>query len=130
MSVKNSPQQNGRHQGISTEHQSGFDLPMNKPGRQKKGNAFHVSSDDPQLGRQIGAISAKHAHAFVSQGMNQIDTADEQVGNADEQKIVVLQQSTDIPCDNEDGAGHHNAEYLNETVKEQVAVQAGKIQSE
>lgn len=57
--------------------------------------------------------------------MDQIETADEQIGYADEQKIVVVEKLPRVPGNHENGTGHDNAENLDQAVEKKVAKQAG-----
>ncbi len=57
--------------------------------------------------------------------MDQIETADEQIGYADEQKIVVVEKLPGVPGKHKNGAGHNHAENFGQAVEKQVTVQAG-----
>ena len=74
-------------------------------------------------------MSDKNPHALVGQGVDQIQTAHEQITDAQEQKIVVIQDIARIPGDDKEGYRDDNAEKLGQAVKKEVAVKAGKIEA-
>ena len=74
------------------------------------------------MGGQICAISLKDAHACVCKCVDQVQTTDEQISDADEQDIRIIQETTRVPGKHENAASDDNAEYFSETVEEEVAV--------
>ena len=99
-----------------------FQLPAKKKRGDKKGKTFDKSGCDPQLSGQICAISLKDAHARVCKGVDQVHTTDEQISDAEEQEIRVIQETTRVPGKHENAASDDNAEYFSETVEEEIAV--------
>ena len=95
-----------------------------KKRRRKKGDAFDIAGGNPQLGRCIRIVRRKNAHPFVGQCMQQVETGNKQIGRADEQNGIVLQQRPGIPDQHEGAAGHDNAKYLGQAVKQKIVVTA------
>ena len=69
----------------------------NKHWSNEKRKAFCIPGNDPELSSQIGPVSRKYTHTWVGKSMNQIYSADEQVGNAYSKKVAIIQKSTRIP---------------------------------
>jgi hypothetical protein len=61
--------------------------------------------------------------------VNQVYGADEQIGNAQEQNIAVIYESSRIPGKHKDTEGYDDAEYLGKAVEKQITVTAGQVQS-
>jgi len=57
--------------------------------------------------------------------MQKINASDPEIGNADEEKIMILEQSPGIPDHHEDAAGNDDAETLCKAMEEKIAVEAG-----
>jgi len=72
----------------------------------------------------------KDTHARVSKSVHEVEPADEHIGNPQEQQVLFFQQSPRVPCDHEDATGDDNAEYLSETVKEEVTMQARQVEAQ
>jgi hypothetical protein len=53
---------------------------------------------------------------------------DKQEGDADKDKIVVIQQAARVPGDDKNTEGNDNAEYFSDAMEKEIAVPAGKIQ--
>jgi hypothetical protein len=62
--------------------------------------------------------------------VDQQQQSDEEIGDAEEQEVVVLDQPAGVPGDEEDRAGHHHAEEIDERVKEEVAVAGRGVEAE
>ena len=107
-----------------------FQLSAEKKRSDKKREALDISGCNPQLGGQIRAISLKDTHAFIGEGVEQVQTTDEQISDADEQEIRIFQETTRVPCKHENAACDDDTEYFSKTVEEEVTVKAGQVKSE
>lgn len=62
--------------------------------------------------------------------MEHIQGANEKIGDAQKQKIAIVQESTWIPGKHEYADGNDNAEEFSDAVEEQVVVKARKVEPE
>jgi hypothetical protein len=61
--------------------------------------------------------------------MDQVESANEEIGDSKEEKIIIVEETAGVPSDHKDAAGDDNREYLYEAVKKEVIVETGQIQS-
>jgi hypothetical protein len=61
--------------------------------------------------------------------MNQVESANEEIADPQEEKIIVVEETAGVPCDHKDAACDDNREYFGEAVKKEVIVETGQIQS-
>jgi hypothetical protein len=61
--------------------------------------------------------------------VKEVYTCNKKIGNSSEKKVIVLQKPPGIPGDQKNPAGYDNAEDLCEAMKEKIAVEAGKIET-
>jgi hypothetical protein len=61
--------------------------------------------------------------------VNRIDGAHKEIGDAQKQKIVIVEKTTGVPHNDEDAKGDDNTKQLSQAVKEKKTVEAGKIYS-
>ena len=66
----------------------------------------------------------EYAHARVCQGMNQVQAAHKEIGNSQEQKIVVVKILPGVPGNHTQGPGDNNAEDFCQAVEKQIGVKA------
>ena len=59
--------------------------------------------------------------------MYQIQTADEQIGNTNEQKVIIVQSLLWLPCNYENAAANDNAEYLRYAVEKKVVIETNQV---
>ena len=95
-----------------------------KGGQERK--TLCVAGGDPEL-VGIVIVIGENLHSFIGEGVKQVEAADKQVGDADEEQIVISNETTGIPGDREEGEGHYDTEQFRQTVKEQVIDPAGQI---
>ena len=62
--------------------------------------------------------------------MQQIEASYEQIGYADEKQVVVLHEAPAVPNDHENGEGHTDAEYLDNAVEKQKAMQSDDVETD
>ena len=96
-------------------------------GGQAQGDALEAPGRKPQLDGQIGAEAGKDPHTPGSQGVEQVKGAHEQVGNPQEEQVVIFQEAPGIPGDGKDAPGNDDAEEPGDTVEQRQAVAAGQI---
>jgi len=61
--------------------------------------------------------------------MDQVESASEEIGNPQEEEIIVVEEAAGVPCDHKDAACDDNREYFDEAVKKEVMIETGQIQS-
>jgi hypothetical protein len=54
--------------------------------------------------------------------VDQINGSYKKVRYAYEEKVMVIQKSSGVPCDDENPKGDHDGEYFDKTMKEEVVV--------
>ena len=96
-------------------------------GGQAQGDALQAPGRKPQLDGQIGARAGEDPHTPVGQGVEQVQGAHEQVGNPQEEQVVVFLKAPGIPGDGKDAPGNDDAEEPGDTVEQRQAVAAGQI---
>jgi len=96
---------------------------------EEQSQTFHVAGTYPQL-IGIEIIIGKNRHAFVSQGMEQIDGADEEVSDTDEEEIRIFYVLLGMPGNHEEGVRHDNAEKFSQDMKYQIVETGGDKQAE
>jgi len=126
------PMENGyekeqKAQPVTKKQEIDFQFTSEEQGGNEEGEALGISGCDPELGRPIGFVFLKDTHTLVSQGMDQVKSANKQIGNPDEEEIVVLKKSAWIPGDHKDAACNDNREYFREAVEKEVIVETGQI---
>ena len=92
--VKDGPEDQRRYQQEGGDDCGGSDPSAQEQRGYEQGDAFQVPRGDPKLGWQIRTMSGKNTHPLVSQGVQEIKTGNEKIGDANEEKIVVLQELT------------------------------------
>jgi hypothetical protein len=70
----------------------------------------------------------EYAHASIREGVKKVDDADEEIGDAYEEKVIVVQRAPGVPGKYEDAERDQYAEYLGEAVEKQVVVLASRVQ--
>jgi len=61
--------------------------------------------------------------------MDQVESANEEIGDPQKEKIIVVEETAGVPGDHKDTACDDNREYFGEAVKKEVIVETGQIQS-
>jgi hypothetical protein len=61
--------------------------------------------------------------------MDEIQTTNKQIGNTDEEEIIVLKKSAGVPRDHENAAGDNDREYFGKAMEKEVIVVAGQVYS-
>jgi hypothetical protein len=61
--------------------------------------------------------------------MDQVESASEEIGDPQEEEIIVVEEAAGVPCDHKDAACDDNREYFDEAVKKEVIVETDQIQS-
>ena len=56
------------------------------------GQALESTSRDPQLRRQVCIVSLKHAHPLVSQGVQEVEDPDKEIGDPDKQQERTIRE--------------------------------------
>jgi hypothetical protein len=59
--------------------------------------------------------------------MNQIQAADEQKGNTNEKKIIIVQSLLRLPCNDENATADDNAQYFRSAVENQAAIKPNQV---
>lgn len=54
---------------------------------------MHIPRRDPELCWKVRVVPGEHAHALVRQGVEDVDHPDEEIGDADEQQSVVVEEA-------------------------------------
>ena len=79
------------------------------------------------MGGQIGAIAREDVHTFIGQGVQEIQIAHKQIGNAQEEEIVVADQAPGVPGQGENPPGNGDTEEFDDGMEEQVAVKRSEV---
>jgi hypothetical protein len=69
----------------------------------------------------------KYTHPFVGQCVDEIQTANKQIGNTDEEKIIVLKKSAGVPRDHENATGDNDREYFGKAMEKGITVKASQV---
>jgi hypothetical protein len=59
--------------------------------------------------------------------MDQVESADEEIGDPQKEKIIVLEETARVPGDHKDAAGDDNREYFSEAVKKEIVIKTGHV---
>ncbi len=121
------PYQKGRDQGVNRNHLWDVELPRDEKRGNEKGERGQIPEGDPELRRKIGVMRREDPEALVGEGVEQLQGAGEQKGDAKEKKVMVFLHLPRIPRKDEDHEGHDYAEQFDEGVEEQVAIEAGSV---
>ncbi len=62
--------------------------------------------------------------------MDQVQSADEYVGDAQEEEVTLVYEAPGVPDEHKDAGGHDDAEHLSEAVKKEVTVQTRQVQAD
>jgi len=98
-----------------------------KGGQQERG-ALQVASCYPELGGEIGVEAGEEPHALVGEGVQQVDAADAEVGDADGQQIPVGCKAARVPGNDEYPARNDHGEELNQHMEQNEAVKARQVE--
>ena len=93
-------------------------------GKKNQRCCFDKSGRNPQLGGQIRARFWKHAHTFIGQGMQQVQSADNHVADSQHHECRGSFQAPGIPDKEKDTPCHRNRAQLNQGVKQKIVVPA------
>jgi hypothetical protein len=63
---------------------------MSKENNKKKTGGFQQSSSNPELGWVVGCPAGEYSHAFVGEGVEEVDACHKEVKNTKFQKYPVL----------------------------------------
>jgi hypothetical protein len=54
--------------------------------------------------------------------VDQINGSNKKISYAYEEKVMVIQKGSGVPCDDKNAKGDHDREYFDKTMKEEIAM--------
>ena len=91
--------------------------------------AYEASGGDPQLRGHVGFRSRKHGHPSIGDGVKNVQAAHENVGDADDHEIGIVNGPADVPDEHEDRHGDGDPEHLGEVMEEDLVAKSDQAEA-